>query len=94
MKILKLSNNNELYVCDYSNPEKIVNVFKTEEEAEAFQSENLTFELLDGAFIGDLPVTLRENDMSIEVSEISGNVTATYTPHVDEPEVESETEAE
>ena len=90
-RTLRLSDETELFVCDSSTPEYIINVFHTLEEAEAFQRDNLTDELLTGATLNGEEITPPLDDMSYITDPKNGNITATYfKKHEPEPEPNEE----
>lgn len=93
-KTLRLSNGTELFVCDSSTPERIINVFRTPEEAKSFQLYNLTDELLTGAILDGEDITPPLDDMSYVIDPKNENITAKYFKKPDEPEPEPTPEPE
>lgn len=77
-RILRLSDETGLFVCDSSTPENLINVFHTLEEAKAFQKDNLTDKLLTGATLDGEGITPPLDDMSYITDPKNGNITATY----------------
>lgn len=88
MKVLMLSDETKLNVCDLSQPTTIVNVFRSLELATSFQTDYLTEELLTGAKLDDDDVVPPMDNMSY-TKDKNGNITAKYFAKADEPETEN-----